>query len=175
MIRFALLVAFVSSAAALADDAAGVAWSVPQGWKTAPARQMRVATYNVPATKGDPDLGECGVFYFGPGQGGSVDANVQRWVGQFEQPDGKPSDAVAKKSTDKVAGMNVTRVEVTGTFTGMGGPMSPVPVKHPAFKLLGAIVEAPQGPVFFKLTGPVKTVDAARGAFEKLIKGVHPK
>ena len=39
---------------------------------------MRLATYQV------PESGECGVYYFGQGQGGGVEANIDRWIGQFQ-------------------------------------------------------------------------------------------
>jgi len=176
MNKMILLVAALGSAVALADGTAGIQWTAPAGWIQDQPRPMRAATYKIPAAKGDPEGGECGVFYFGTGQGGSVDANVQRWVGQFEQADGKPSSQVAKISQDKVKDLAVTRVEVSGTYTGAGGPMmQSAPIKKPGFKLLGAIVQAPQGAVFFKFTGPVKTVDGARADLEKLLKSIsHP-
>jgi hypothetical protein len=147
-------------------------WTPPSGWIADQPRPMRAATYHVAAARGDAEGAECAVFYFGQGQGGSVDANVARWMGQFEQPDGKPSASLAKTTKDKVKDLPVTRVEVTGTYTGAGGPMAQVPVKKAGFKLLGAIVEGPQGPVFFKLTGPVKTVDGARADFDKVLKSI---
>jgi len=157
---------------ALADGAAGAQWSTPAGWNTDAPRPMRAATYKIAPAKGDSEGAECGVFFFGAGQGGSVDANIQRWVGQFEQADGKPASG-AKTSTEKVKDLDVTRVEVAGTFTGGAGPMAPAGgAKKPGYKLLGAIVNAPQGPVFFKLTGPAKTVDGARADFDKLIKSI---
>ncbi|HEX4621213.1 MAG TPA: hypothetical protein VH208_06570 [Myxococcaceae bacterium] len=61
---------------------------------------------------------------------------------------------------------------MAGTYTGAGGPMAQMPVKKPGFKLLGAIVDGPQGPVFFKLTGLVKTVDGARADFDKMLKSI---
>ena len=73
----------------------------------------------------DNETGECGVFYFGPGQGGGVQANVDRWIGQFQQPNGKPSKDVAHMGKKTIHGFNVTTVDVTGTYMGMGGPMSP--------------------------------------------------
>ena len=39
----------------------------------------------------------------------------------------------------------------------------------PGSKLLGAIAEGPEGAVFFKLTGPKRTVDAARRDFDTLV------
>ena len=63
-----------------------------------PTRPMRAATYRIPAAKGDTEGAELAVFYFGQGQGGAVDANVKRWVGQFQTADGKPVPDKAVKS-----------------------------------------------------------------------------
>jgi len=153
------------SVSSLADSAAGLAWTPPAAWKADAARPMRVGTYKIPAAKGDSEDAECAVFYFGEGQGGSVDANVQRWAAQFE---GAKAPATKK---EKVAGFDLTTLELEGTYTGGGGPMGPK-VSKPGFKLLGAIVEGPSGPIFFKLTGPAKTVEAARADFQKMLKGI---
>lgn len=155
----------LTPALALADSAGALAWSAPSSWRADAPRPMRVATYLVPAAKGDSEGGECGVFYFGQGQGGGIDANLARWAGQFEGA--KPG--APKK--EKINGFDVTSVELAGTYTGSGGPMGPK-VSKPGFKLLGAIVEGPEGAVFFKLTGPAKTVDGARTDFWKMVKAV---
>ena len=70
------------------NQAAGVAWTVPAGWELAPARQMRIATYRIHAIAGDPEDAECAVYFFGAGQGGTVEANLDRWAHQFTSPDG---------------------------------------------------------------------------------------
>ena len=46
-------------------------------------------------------------------------------------------------------------------------------VKKPNFRMRAAIIEAPQGLVFFKLTGPRNTVAAADGDFNSLLASVH--
>ena len=48
------------------------------------------------------------------GSGGSVDANLDRWLGQMEQADGKPSKAVAKTATMTTNGLKVTVLDVSG-------------------------------------------------------------
>jgi len=167
-----LTTALLLPAVAAADSAAGIKWTAPATWRQEAARPMRAATYSIPASKGDSEAAECAVFYFGPGQGGSVDANVQRWVGQFETPDGKPLSPPAAKK-DKVNGLAVTRLDLQGTYlASMGRMAASGAVKKPGYQLLGAIVEAPEGPVFFKLTGPAKTVTAAKADFEKLVHSV---
>ena len=56
-----------------AETAGGVKWTMPSGWKSEGSRPMRAATYRVAASAGDSEDGECGVFYFGAGQGGQLE------------------------------------------------------------------------------------------------------
>ena len=137
---------------------------------------MRLATYTIAATAGEQDDGECGVYYFGKGQGGSVDANLDRWIGQFLQADGQPSKAAAKLDKRTIQGLRITTVDVSGAYTGMGGPGAPsgAPPK-PGYRLLGAIVEGPEGSIFFKFTGPAKTVARNQGAFDKMLASLSPE
>jgi hypothetical protein len=124
-------------------------------------------TYAIPAAAGDAEGGECAVFYFGPNQGGSVDANISRWTDQFENA-GK-----ADRSERTAAGMAVHFVHVEGTYLAPAGPMMQSQGKKDHFVLLGAIVDGPQGAVFFKFTGPRKTVAAASKEFDTLIASIH--
>src|SRR5271166_679080 len=162
------------AATLLADTGGGIEWTAPSNWKTQAVRPMRLATYLVPAAPGDQDNAECGVYYFGQGQGGSVQANLDRWIGQFLQADGKPSPQTAKVNTQTVHGFKVTTVDVSGAYTGMGGPMSGGGPAKPGYRLLGAIAEGPQGSVFFKFTGPAKTVAANQATFQKLVQSLQP-
>jgi hypothetical protein len=158
----------VFSALLLADSGAGVRWTMPANWKAEAERPMRLATYTV--TPG----AECGVYFFGSGQGGSVDANFDRWIGQFLQADGKPSKAAAKVAKRTIHGWTLSTVDVSGAYTGMGGPTAQPGPAVPGYRLLGAIVEGPQGSVFFKFTGPDKTVAANRAAFDKMLDSLEP-
>ncbi|MCE9671548.1 hypothetical protein LY474_27450 [Myxococcus stipitatus] len=159
---------------ASAEEAGGLTWTAPAEWATQGERPMRAATYKVPPAKGDAEGAELAVFYFGQGQGGAVDANVKRWLGQFQTADGKPVDKAAKTKTEKLGGLPVTTVDVKGTYTG-GGPMMGPSTPKPGYRLLGAIVEGPEGAVFFKLTGPEKTVAASEKSFRKLLESVKKK
>jgi hypothetical protein len=153
-----------------AEMAGGIKWDAPASWKAQPERPMRSATYTVPKAAGDAEDGEAAVFYFGPGQGGGVDANIKRWIAQFEAPGGGPADKLAKTSKTTVNGLPVTRIDLTGTYKPAGGPMMRATASKPGYRLLGAIIEGPQGALFFKFTGPAKTVGAQQAAFEKMIK-----
>jgi hypothetical protein len=151
-----------SKATAPAASAGGVKWSVPKAWTDQPGSSMRVATYRVPGAKG-AEPGGVAVFFFGPGQGGTVDANVERWSRQFE---GTPP---AERSAKRVNGLAVSLVRLGGTYLAPGGPMMQSQGKKPDYRLLGAIVEVPEGMLFLKLTGPAATVAAAQADFDALV------
>jgi len=158
----------LTTAACLGDSAAGIQWTPPAAWKAQPQRPMRAATYVVPAAAGDKEDGECAVFYFGPGQGGGVEENIKRWIGQFSTVEKEP---VRKKQT--IAGMNVTLLDMAGVYVASSGPMMAAKATKPGYRLLGAIVEAPEGAVFFKFTAPAKTVAAHEPAFQALLKSIR--
>ena len=161
-----ILMALVASALVAATGTAGGArWTIPARWTEQPSRAMRVATYTVPGVKG-AEAAECGVFFFGAGRGGSVEENISRWSAQFE---GSPKP---KSTTIQVHGMVVHRVDVSGTYLSPGGPMMQSQSPKPHYRLLGAIVEAPSGLVFFKCVGPADTVAAAEKEFDALIGSV---
>jgi len=149
--------------------AGGLTWNAPEPFiRRAPKSSMRVAEYGL---KGAPTA-ELGVFYFGADQGGSVEANMTRWVGQFSQPDG--SETKAKRSERDVHGVTVSLVEATGVFGGgMAMPGAPAPSAQPDAMLLGAIAKGPTGSVFFKLTGPRAALEEARKAFDATIDSIE--
>jgi len=157
-----------SKAASPPSSAHEIAWTDPPGWqRVAPSSSMRKATYKIPAAPKDPEDAELAVFYFGQGEGGATEANIQRWIGQFG--DLKPSDVKRVERTPN--GMKQTIVEVEGTYSGgMPGQQS---APKTNYRLIGAVVETPAGSYFFKLTGPKKTVDGARGAYLTLLDSVR--
>jgi hypothetical protein len=129
---------------------------------------MRVAEYVVPRAAGDATDAECTVITFGPSQGGSIADNVGRWVRQFNPLSGAPM-----KLTRQVGGMNVTRVEVAGSYHPMTMPgMASEPSTQQGARLIGAIVEAPSGLWFFKMTGPDATVRGAAPEFDALLDSI---
>ncbi len=148
----------------------GIAWTDPASWRRVdPKSSMRKASYAIPKAKGDPEDGELHLFYFGPKFGGGVDANVDRWLAQF--PD-TPRDQ-AKRSDREVGGHKQTLVEIErGLF--MSGPPMGKKVPKKDFALLGAIVSSPTGHYFFKMTGPMATVKAARKDFIGLLDSIKP-
>ena len=147
-------------------------WDTPAGWVAEqPRNPMRRAQYRLPGRDGAAD-GECAVFYFGPGQGGDAQGNVERWVAMLSKPDGSPVQG--KVSEQKIGPRTVTRVEAAGTYHAvamtMGGEPPP---PQPGWLLLGAVVPGPDANWFFRCAGPEKTIAAQRGGFDALLASVR--
>ena len=68
----------------------------------------------------------------------------------------------------------MTTVDVSGASTGTGGPTAQPGPAVPGYGLLGAIVEGPQGLIFFKFLGPAKIVAANQAACDKMLDSLGP-
>ena len=153
-----------------------VTYKVPDGWMVEkPASEMRLAQYKLPKAEGDGEDGLLVVFYFGPGQGGTTQANIDRWVNQVKQPDGSPSKDKAKTETLTVNGLQVSTVDVKGTYSGGMSQDSAPKDSASIYRLRGAVIETPKGSYFVKLTGPEKTVNHWDQAFNDYIKSFEFK
>jgi len=140
-------------------DPPAIVWKMPDTWQQAPnPNAMRLATYRVPG----------GVEVSVSRAGGSTEANIQRWIAQFED---LHRDTRAEKI---VHGLQVVTVDIAGTYVGggmtMGGPAEP---KHD-WAMMGAIVESGGAPYFFKMTGPAGAVHAAQPVFDRFLESVAP-
>ena len=135
-------------------------------WVALPPSSMRKAQLRVPDPANPAGPGAEVVFFnFGAGQGGDVNGNISRWIGQFD----KPEALQPVVESANIKGTKVTRVRVdSGTFSsGMpGGPTTAMA----NYGLYGAILESPQGNIFIKMTGPAALVNAAAADFEGLIQ-----
>jgi len=154
-------------------NVAGVSWSFPNTWTVAPEKPMRSATYIVQPVSGDSDSAECAIYYFGSSSGGGKQANLERWASQFEQSDGKPSMEHAIMKEESVNGLPVSTIDLKGAYLVASGPMMQVSGKKEGYRLLGAIVEGPQGSIFFKMTGPEKTMTATESDFREMVASLQ--
>ena len=183
-----LLVAFVPFAAAAPAAAQGVVaedtrafeiaggsllLEAPGGWKRVQPKSGIVETeFSIPSA-GDLPAGRMTVM----GAGGSVQANVDRWYGQFSQPDGGNTKDKATTKTLKLAGSTVTLVDVSGTYKDTpGGPFAGgKTIERPDYRMLAAIVEtADAGSHFLKFYGPAETVAKEADGFRKMVEGLVP-
>lgn len=145
-------------------------FTAPDGWiSEAPSSAMRQAQFRAPRADGDSEDAELAVFHFGAGLGGSVEANLDRWVAQIAQPDGTDSHARTKIDHREVRRMPVTILDVSGTYVASSMPGAPVHGDQSGFRMLAAVVESPAGPWFVKLVGPARTVEKWEAAFGEYV------
>lgn len=144
-------------------------WTAPPEWvQETPTSSMRKAQYRLPRAAGDAEDAELAIFYF-EGSGGSVQANIDRWIGQFRKADGTPAGDIAKTTHRQSRAIPITIVDVSGTYLAGGMSMPGNKSEKPGFRMLAAVAEAGSGPWFFKLTGPAKTVARWEPAFESFL------
>ena len=134
-------------------------YKAPDSWMAVqPSSKMRVAQFKLPKADGDNEDAELVVYFFGATQGGTVQANIDRWISQIQQPDGGSSKDKAKTETATINGLKVTTVDVAGTYTAEMAPGSDNHHNDANYRLRAAVIETPKGNYFLKLVGPAKTM-----------------
>ncbi len=128
--------------------------------------QFRTLQYSVPGGADSTLTAELVVSVFVAGDGGPLEANIERWRGQFRNGD---EAVTAKRSRKEVGPLEVELVELEGDYFAMGAPAA-----KRGFMQLAAIVQAEGRNVFFRLVGPKDTVESNRAAFDALIDGLMP-
>ena len=169
--------AFGSSTAAETDEQSsrsieiiGLKAELPTAWvEQQPSSSMRVAQYLVPGENED-EYAEFIVFYFGPGQGGSVNDNIARWQSQFSTTEGTLVTPAVE--TLVVHGMPATIAEFNGNYARAVG-MGHGGAGTPGQTLIAAIVETPHGNLNIQLHGPTSVVSAHREAYLSFIKSMR--
>jgi hypothetical protein len=189
-IGIAFLIALAFACLACANKSASVAsnpqsnvpangelrYKAPDGWVTEkPSSGMRVAQYKLPKADGDSEDASLVLYFFGASQGGSVQANIDRWIGQMQQADGSASKDKAKTDNLTVNGLKVTTVDVTGTYTAEMSPGSGDRHNNADYHLRAAVIETPKGNYFAKLVGPVKTIARWDQAYTDYLKSFEFK
>lgn len=174
MLISATILAAAVSATAFASLAT-LQFDAPKGWTSkTPSSSMRLAEYTVPKVAGDSEDATVTVFFFGATQGGNVQANIDRWISQVAQPDGKSSKDVAKTTTmTSASGLKITIVDVSGTYVAEVAPGSAERFNKTGFRQLAVYIETPGGPHFVKLLGPAATVAKTTDAFTAFLKSAR--
>jgi len=161
-----------AAAAKAEHSAGGVTWQAPAEWvQETPSSGMRKAQYRIPKVASDPEDASLVVFYFG-GEGGGVQANIDRWCSQIAQDDGRASKDVAKIETATANSLKQTLVDVSGTYLSRARPMAGDVIRKPDYRMLAAVVETSNGPWFFKLVGPAQTVSHAEASFRTFLASI---
>lgn len=154
----------------LADGALEL--TAPKDWvRKEPKSRIVEHEFAAPFVEGDATDGRITIM----GAGGDVQQNIDRWAGQFTQPNGTDSKDVTKVSKKKVNGIEIHVVDIGGTYQDMpGGPFAGgKPTPREGYRMLGAIIVAPKiGNYFVKFYGPEKTVTKYEADFGKMLDGL---
>ena len=141
-----------------------IQWEAPDHWHArTPSNEMRYAEYAIESDGGEAELT---VFFFGPGGGGGVEQNLERWSAQFSGED------EARRSEMEVEGMTVHTLDVSGTYESdmaMGAASGPQEDQ----RLLGAIAEAEAGLFFFRLLGDASVVGEEEEGFGAFVESMR--
>jgi hypothetical protein len=166
---FLLTATLLCNASLLAADGQKVftvgnlSFAKPETWTWVEIQPgMRAAQLEIKGENGEK--GEVLFFHF-PGGGGGVQANIDRWLGMFQEGKDKINARTEKVAAEKGT---ITYVQADGTYmSGMpGGPKTP----QAGYMLHGAIIENPEANVFIRLTGPIRLAKSARDDFRAMVE-----
>jgi hypothetical protein len=129
-------------------------------------KMMSAGGATIAGKDGKPGV-EADFYHFGAGGGGGDEANIARWVNQFQPgEDGKPAEP--KREDIKFGDKAVILVRIKGTFLS-GGAMAQKKTPMPGYAMIGAIIPGEGGSVYLKVTGPEAAVTAAAEDVKKLL------
>lgn len=134
----------------------GIRFDVPKSWNEQPESEFYEAKYVIPSDEGEMTLTLTTM-------GGGIDANLQRWVGQFQQDSGDRP----RRDTLRVDGTEAEWLDVRGTFRSRVGN-SPGP--HTDWRLLGVAIPMTPRPFLLKLVGPRGAVSSFEDEFRTFVR-----
>jgi hypothetical protein len=145
----------------------GYSTTAPVSWvAVSPTSKMRLAQFSIPHD-GVAGAAEVVVYFFGEGQGGTVESNLARWKAQFSTPDGSPVSETITRDTSRV--FPITFAEYRGTYArGIGAGNTET--AKPGQTLLAGIAETPRGTLFIQLFGDTAAVAAERTTFLQFVR-----
>lgn len=146
----------------------GVRYLLPIKWEPQiPDNPMRLAQVLIPPLSNEAH--GPGLLVISGGIGGSVDENVARWIAQFKDTEGVPTQQDLQIQGSPLL---VTQVIATGTFNAAMPGAEPRLV--PNQTLYGAIVQGgPEGTIYFKAVGPKETMAERRVAWEVMVRNLR--
>jgi hypothetical protein len=147
-----------------------LAYTAPTTWKREPPSSgMRLDQYRLPRVSGDNDDGDLALF---GGISGTVEDNIARWRTQMVTADGKPApDPAVVRQQIEANGLKITAVDIAGRYTGGMGPGGDTPKDN--YRMLGAVIQTPDGLLFVKATGPAATIGDHRAEFMDFLRSMH--
>ena len=154
-------------------------FTIPSKWKIEMVESpARGGQWSVPPLHGEGEDGEVVVFYFGPGTdgiaiGGTAKENIEAWIGTMFNAEGHP--AADKVKQHKTGGLTISQVVIFGSYNQVVTLPGVPPETKSNYGLLGAVIENPQGNLYWRFTGPEALITANLPLFNKVIDSVSPQ
>jgi hypothetical protein len=137
----------------------------PVAWtKTANSSSFVAAEFSLPRADGDSADGRLTIST----AGGSLEANIDRWKGQF-----KPQPKSMSQEDVEIAGMKAKIVDMSGDFNDQRGPFGPGELR-PDYRMIAAVIPVGDQLHFVKATGPQKTIASHATAIQQFIRSAKP-
>lgn len=146
--------------------------TAPRAWREVPRpRPPRLRHFVLPRAPGDSRDGDLIIFHFGPGGGGTVDANLARWETLMESPSGSAPKARVTRWGKR--GFRVTTLELQGTYLYRHRPLdlSLRPQRYRKHRLIGVVFECIDGPYFIRVVGPRNTIAKHQRRMQAWLRG----
>jgi len=159
----------------LAPVPATLTYTPAPGWQPkAVTSMMRIGEFVLPAADARDEDASLVIYFFG-GTGGTVQANIDRWMSQLTQPDGRKTKDTATTSSRLINGLSVTLFDATGTYVAEVAPGATERFNKPDFRLRAAVIQTPGGPYFIKLVGPTRSVTRWDRQYEAFLQTIEYK
>ncbi len=149
-------------------EVAYLRFTIDASWRLEqPKSAMRAAQFLLPAANSELGDGELAIF---TGIFGTPEANIQRWIGQFKKLNSKPE--IVKKT---VGTLNVQVLDVSGILGDTMGTMVNATEDESDSRMIAMVVDGQsKGPWYFKLIGPVETLEHWKQTFDEMIDSLEP-
>ncbi|MCZ6835377.1 MAG: hypothetical protein O7G85_06340 [Planctomycetota bacterium] len=150
-------------------------FEVPESWEMQePSSSARKAQFVLPGA-GSDEASDANlvIYYFGSGGAGNLQANIDRWVGQFEDESGNPPTSTARIEERTVADTKILTVDVAGRYVAETSPGSGEHVDQADYRMLAAVIDAPAGRYYVKAVGPRETIDLCDASFTKFLDSLQ--
>jgi hypothetical protein len=138
-------------------------WVTPPLWREEEGTGMRLATFSIPGTEG---AGQCSLVPL-PGDGGGIQANVQRWLGQLQlqmlSPQTLADFLSQQKTTRTAAGLPLTIIDFT--------PLS-YRQQRKGISMLAAMIRSEDQTLFVKLSGGMALLEENRQFFYEFCRSL---
>jgi hypothetical protein len=140
---------------------AALRWTTPPGWVEESASGMRLASFRV---ESGGVTGLCTIVQLA-GDGGGLEANIRRWMGQLKLP--VPPDAELRAFAERQE-----TLRTRGGFTGRVVDLAPLgPPEAPS--MLALFLDAGERTVFVKFTAPAAWLAEHRAEFTALCESLE--